>query len=264
MNFLYSHSLCADLAYRTLEHPSIKNRDVSNTVFQILGTAIKRFNHALTFPVRILQILETCEPAIIPVASGMSVLFEEYGITSIFSVLVKELLDHLSADGGGDTASSKHFGMFLMEVANADPQLIIPHVSTLAEEILNLDSHTLRNCILQIESDIVITKLTSEDLSDELRETRDEFLEDLLNHMQDVSAHVRSKVLQLWGHMKTQNSVPLMWQHRVLTVAVERLEDKSNLVRKNAISLIKAFLDYNPFASRVILVDSCWNLMLIF
>jgi condensin complex subunit 1 len=56
----------------------------------------------MTFPVRILQISETCEPAIIPVASGMSVLFEGYGITSIFSVLVKELLDHLSADGGGD------------------------------------------------------------------------------------------------------------------------------------------------------------------
>lgn len=99
--------------------------------------------------------------------------------------------------------------------------------------------------------DVVTVELATEDLSDELKEIRDEFLEDLLNHMMDTSAHVRSKVLQIWNHMKMENSVPLLWQHKVLQIAAERLDDRATLVRKNAIALIKSFLETNPFAAKV-------------
>ncbi|KAL1380187.1 hypothetical protein pipiens_014388 [Culex pipiens pipiens] len=53
----------------------------------------------------------------------------------------------------------------------------------------------------------------------------------------DVSAHVRSKVLQIRHYIQGQNAVPLSsWQHQVLKGSVERLEDKSLLVRKNSIA----------------------------
>lgn len=103
--------------------------------------------------------------------------------------------------------------------------------------------------------DIIACELTSEDLSEELKETRDDFLYNLHLHMMDVSAHVRSKVLQIWSHMKEENSVPLAWQHKVLKTAVERLEDKGSLVRKNSIILIKAFLERNPFAAKLSLAE---------
>ena len=103
--------------------------------------------------------------------------------------------------------------------------------------------------------DVVTVELSSEDLSEEMKEVRDEFLEDLCNHIMDVSAQVRSKVLQIWNHMKTENSVPLVWQHKVLQLAAERLDDKATLVRKNAIQLIKAFLEMNPFAAKLSLQE---------
>lgn len=103
--------------------------------------------------------------------------------------------------------------------------------------------------------DIITCELTSEDLSEELKETRDDFLYNLHLHIMDVSAHVRSKVLQIWCHMKEENSVPLAWQHKVLQKAVERLEDKGSLVRKNSIILIKAFLERNPFAAKLSLAE---------
>lgn len=240
------------MAYRTLEHPSINNRDILLTSFQILGSCIKRFNHAPVFPVRITQIVELCESSIVPIAEGVGVLYEDFGITTVYAVLIKQMLEHLcNEDLRSDSQASKHFGIFFTHVANSEPALIMPHVSTLADEILNMESHTLRNCILTIMSEIIIKKLTSEELNDEHREMRDEFLEDLLNHMQDVSAHVRSKVLQLWSNMKNENAVPLMWQHKVLMVAVERLEDKTSLVRKHAIALIRSFLECNPFSAKV-------------
>ncbi|KAL1380388.1 hypothetical protein pipiens_014240 [Culex pipiens pipiens] len=243
-----------DICYRTLEQSYVKNRSLVDSVFQILGTAIKRYNHALSFPVRILQILEHCEASIAPIASGVMLLYEEFGIASIYPVLIKELIERLSVDAA-DSQTAKHMSQFLLELGMLAPKLIIPHLSTLSDELLNLESYVVRNCVLQIMGEAIVTELTSEELADELKETRDDFLHDLFNHTMDVSAHVRSKVLQIWHHIQGQNAVPLSWQHQVLERAVERLEDKSLLVRKNSIALIKAFLEHNPFSAKLSLAE---------
>ncbi|XP_058058921.1 condensin complex subunit 1 [Anopheles bellator] len=243
-----------DICYRTLEQQYVRSRDAVDSVFQILGTAIKRYNHSLSFPVRILQILEHVEAAIPPIATGVLLLYEEFGITTIYPVIIKEIIERLSVDSA-DAQTGRFFSLFLLELGVKAPKLMIPHLSTLGEELLNLESYTLRNCVLQIMGEAVTSELTSEDLTDELKETRDEFLDDLLNHMMDVSAHVRSKVLQIWFHLKERNSVPLAWIHKVLQIAVERLEDKALQVRKHAIALIKAFLEHNPFAAKLSLAE---------
>uniref|UniRef100_A0A182QXQ5 Condensin complex subunit 1 n=1 Tax=Anopheles farauti TaxID=69004 RepID=A0A182QXQ5_9DIPT len=243
-----------DVCYRTLEQSYVRNRSMADSVFQILGTAIKRYNHSLTFPVRILQILEHVETAIPSIATGVLLLYEEFGIQTIYSVIIKEIIERLGVDSG-DQQMARCFSTFLLELGMLAPKLMIPHLSTLGEELLNLDSYTLRNCVLQIMGEVIMSELTSEELADELKETRDEFLEDLLNHMMDTSAHVRSKVLQIWLNLKEHNAVPLVWIHRVLQVAVERLEDKALLVRKQAIALVKAFLEHNPFSAKLSLAE---------
>ncbi|XP_067627986.1 condensin complex subunit 1 [Eurosta solidaginis] len=249
-------NLVCDICYRTLEitHSRSDNRHITDTVFQILGTAIKRYNHALTFPVRILQILRTTEHAAVSIASGINVLHEEYGISSVFSVLIKDIVEALTVDSA-DTVVSRNFSNFLMELAGIAPKLMIPHLSTLCDELLNCESHTLRNCILQIMGDAIVGELTSEELSEDLKEARNEFLENLLAHINDVSAHVRAKVLQIWNNMKEENAVPLSFQLKVLCEAVERLEDKTSSVRKQAVQLLKSFLERNPFAAKLTLEE---------
>lgn len=98
---------------------------------------------------------------------------------------------------------------------------------------------------------VIICELASETLNDEQKEIRDEFLEDLLNHLNDVSSYVRSKVLQIWDQMKKEDAVPLAWQLKVVRVAVERLEDKTASVRKASVQLLKSFLETNPFSAKV-------------
>lgn len=102
---------------------------------------------------------------------------------------------------------------------------------------------------------VITRELTAENLDEEQKETRDEFLEDLLHHLNDISGYVRSKVLQIWNEMKTEEAVPLTWQLKVVRTAVERLEDKTTLVRKNAVQLLKSFLETNPFAAKVCKLD---------
>uniref|UniRef100_A0A182SX51 Condensin complex subunit 1 N-terminal domain-containing protein n=1 Tax=Anopheles maculatus TaxID=74869 RepID=A0A182SX51_9DIPT len=234
-----------DVCYRTLEQSYVRTRNIADGVFRILGTAIKRYNHSLAFPVRIMQIIEHFETAIPPVAAGVLLLYEEFSIQTIYPVIIKEIIERLSVDSA-DSQTAKFYSHFLVELGTLAPKLMIPHLSMLSEELLNLESFTLRNCVLQIMGEAIVSELTSEELPDELKETRDEFLEDLLNHIMDISAHVRSKVLQVWLNLKEHNAVPLAWIHRVLNVAVERLEDKALVVRKQAIALIKAFLEHNP------------------
>lgn len=105
--------------------------------------------------------------------------------------------------------------------------------------------------MLQLMGDVVTVEMASEELSEELKDARDEYLEDLLNHVMDVSAHVRSKVLQIFTHMKSENAVPLAWHQRIFQAAAERLEDRTNTVRKSSVLLIKAFLETNPFSSKL-------------
>ncbi|XP_036674153.3 condensin complex subunit 1 [Drosophila suzukii] len=245
-------TLLCDICYRTLEMLPLRqdNKHVFDTIFQILGTSIKRFNQAMTFPVRILQILRGTEHAAASVATGILLLHEEYGISSVFSILIKSIVDALKLDSS-DSTVSKHFSNFLAEFSNIAPSLIIPHLEKLADDLLDCQSHTLRNCVLQIIGDTVVSELTSEDLSEELKEVRNEFLEHLIAHILDVSAHVRSKVLSIWHHLKEQHAIPLNFLTRVLDEAIGRLEDKSSLVRRAAMQLIKSALESNPYSSKL-------------
>lgn len=98
---------------------------------------------------------------------------------------------------------------------------------------------------------MIVNHLCGEDLNDEQRTLRDDCLEDLFNHMNDISSYVRSKVIQIWNDLKNKNAVPLSLIYRVVNRAVERLEDKTATVRKNAIILLRSYLESNPFSSKV-------------
>lgn len=246
-------NLCADLAYRTLEHPSIKNKNVADTAFQILGTLLKRYNHSLVFPVRIFGILKSCEMAVSAIAQGMIVLYEQYAIQTIFKVIMEQILQGL--DDSADTAIVRNISTFLTDLGNIAPTLLMPYIRDIASDVLSLDSYQLRICILTLMSEIVLSELTGENLTPEEREFRDEYLEHIYSHIHDVNAHVRSKTIYLWTHMKNEGGVPLAWLAPVLKVVIGRLEDKSALVRKSAIQLIKSFLERNPFAAKLSLEE---------
>lgn len=94
---------------------------------------------------------------------------------------------------------------------------------------------------------VLTENFCGEDLSSEQKEIRDEMIEDIWNHMSDVNSYVRSKVLQIANELKHREAVPLAWIIRIINAAIERLEDKTATVRKNAISLLRSYLESNPF-----------------
>ncbi|XP_059611707.1 condensin complex subunit 1 [Phlebotomus argentipes] len=243
-------TMTCDVAYMTLELEFIKSDSAMDVVFQILGTAIKRYNHALHFPVRILSILRSCEPAACTIADGVCLLEEEFGINTLCAMLMNDLLETLSNDIE-DAKTVKHSTLFLTRLAETAPNIITPQIIAHTDKFLELDAYQLRICVLQIIGDIICNQLTSEDLSDEMKEVREEFLDYLYDHGADINSYVRSKVIQIWTHLKQNLAIPLVWQNKVLRLAVQRLEDKSAFVRKYAVILITSFIERNPFAGKL-------------
>lgn len=243
-------NLICDICYRFMETAGNKEAKFGETIFQILGIAIKRYNHAMTFPVKTMQIIRTTENVAPVIASGITILSEEFGLNSIFGILINEIIDCIAEDAT-DGVLVKNISCFLIELCSVACKHLLPHLSTISEELLNCESHLLRNSCLQVIGDTIASELATEDLSEEMKEVRNEFLENLVTHFMDVSAHVRVKVLQIWVHLKENNCIPLAFQSKVLMEGVNRLFDKTSTVRKAAIHLIKAFLENNPFAPKL-------------
>lgn len=243
-------NLCADFAYRTIEHPTIHQDIVEDVTFQVLGTLLKRYSHSIVFPTRIFELMKGSESAAKAIASGIDILYNKYGLHNILKVIIEQILNGI--DGNvGDGPVVKNISAFFTELGLESPVLIMPFIREIAGDILNLESYQLRICFLQLMAEIVTKQLTGEDKSHDEKEMRDEYLDYILAHILDVNAHVRSKALALWCQMKHVDAVPLIWLSRVTKQAVGRLEDKSNLVRKSSIILIRSFLERNPYAAKL-------------
>ncbi|KAL1403538.1 hypothetical protein pipiens_019322, partial [Culex pipiens pipiens] len=67
-------------------------------------------------------------------------------------VLIKELIERLKVDAT-DSQTAKHM-IQLLELGMLAPKLIIQHLSTLSDELRNLESYVVRNCVLQIVTEL--------------------------------------------------------------------------------------------------------------
>lgn len=134
-------SLMCDLAYRTLSHPSAKEKRVNDAIFQILGTAIKRYGHSIAFPVQIVEIMDREESAVVPIARGVRYLNDEFRITTVLGTLLDEFIDKVNVNTtskGTSTTTAKHLSLFITEIGEISLGLAVQCLEK-TEEILNLE-----------------------------------------------------------------------------------------------------------------------------
>ncbi|XP_069703056.1 condensin complex subunit 1 [Periplaneta americana] len=250
-------NLIANSCYKTLENPGItaaKLKYMRETIFQVLGVLIKRYSHGLSCSIKIVHMLKLYDHLVSPLAQGVVQLVREFGCRTIVRELVREIGDMDSSDLMQDTSGTKSFAQFLVEVAESVPELIVPAIDTLTVH-LDGESPAMRMCVLGIMGEIVLRMLSVENLDEKSRDMRDQFLDNLEDHLHDVNAFVRVKVIQIWQRLCREKSIPLSRQSQVLKLVVGRLQDKSSNVKKNAIHLVTTFLEGNPFAAKLTLQE---------
>ncbi|XP_011634039.1 condensin complex subunit 1 [Pogonomyrmex barbatus] len=240
----------AQICYKILEQSKdTKQKHMRQTIFEILGTLIKKYNHGITCVVRIVQLVKLYDALAIPIATGVVHMVTECGCNG----LVKEVMNEIGQREISET-DSRNTSVFLENIAILQPNLIIPILDEITD-YLSSEFYTMRNCVIGILGAVIKKALTGEDLTETKKEQRDECLDNLEEHMLDCNAHVRSKVLHIWQDLCCEGAVPLARYGKLLASTALRLEDKSANVRKQALLLLRTLLQSNPFAGKLNCVE---------
>jgi condensin complex subunit 1 len=102
---------------------------------------------------------------------------------------------------------------------------------------------------------MVCQVLGHEDMDGNGKATREQFLDRLQQHVHDINAFVRSKVLQIWLKLFKEQVIPLSRLQQLIPLIVGRLHDKSSIVRRHAIQFLSAVLCANPYSAKLSLTD---------
>ncbi|XP_066297362.1 condensin complex subunit 1-like [Branchiostoma lanceolatum] len=244
-------NMVANCCYKLLENPSTcKEKGSKDAVFHLLGTLVRRYNHGLGASLKIIQLLQHFEHLASPMAQMVELFAQQFSAKSVISDIMREIGRMDPSKLVRDNSGTRSYAAFMVELAERVPALMLPNISVILCH-LDGESYTMRNGVLGVMSEIVIKELSKGDLDTKGKSARDQFLDCLEEHIHDVNAFVRSKVLTLWLHICNEKAIPLGRWHQLLCLVVGRLQDKSSLVRKVAIQLLTTFLTSNPFGAKL-------------
>ena len=139
------------------------------------------------------------------------------------------------------------YSLFLADLAKRGPDMMKPCLSLLMVH-LDGESSSMRKCVLTIFGELVHSVFVGgEELDEAAKETRDQLLDCLEDHIHDTNAIVRANVLQVWKGLCLAKAIPIKRWERLLKLVIGRLQDKTSSVRKNAVQVLSTLLEGNPF-----------------
>ncbi|XP_078041894.1 CAP-D2 condensin subunit [Augochlora pura] len=238
--------LLTKVCYKILEQcTEAKQNNIRQTIFEILGISIKRYNHGINCIVRIIQMVKFYNTLAGYMGIGVVHMITECGCNGLMKEIMKEIDQSETSEN-----DSRNISKFLETIAITKPDVVIPFLDEVMDYLAS-EHYTMRNCTITVLGAVIQKALTGDDLNEEQKSLRDECLNNLQDHIQDCNAYVRSKVLQTWQHLCCERAIPLARQGKLLAVTALRLEDKSANVRRQALQLLRALLQANPFAAKL-------------
>lgn len=245
-------NLIANMVFRIFENPNMKNintRDSRLSLIQVLGTICKKYNYTLSCSLKFVQHLKHFDHLVSVFAQATEVMVLDFNCNAMVMELMREISRVDAKELARDTTGTNNYAKFLVEMTEKLPKNVLPCVSLLMVH-LDGESYAMRKCVLGVLGEIVIKVLTAEDLDENNKDLRENFLDVLEDHVHDVSSYVRSRVLEIWDNLCKERSIPVARQHKVLELAVGRLQDKTATVRKVAVKLLTDMLECNPYAAK--------------
>jgi len=187
--------------------------------------------------------------------------------------LIREVgrLDTSTASGadGGKASGIKFVAPFIHELALRRPRIVLSNISHLLPH-LDSEPYNLRSAIVTALGHIVeyigkIGQNPEEDKDSQsgtqdsdsqragpsslnMEKSRATLLEILLVRSHDSSSYTRSAVLKTWIGLSLSETIPISQIHAVTEMAIDRLQDKTVMVRKQALQV-----SYIPSAIRLLL-----------
>ncbi|KAL8621609.1 hypothetical protein ACOMHN_036842 [Nucella lapillus] len=246
-------SMVSSCFYKLLENPSMasaRTKETRDAICHGIGALVRRYNHALSASLKIAQLLKHFEHLVSPMAQLVEVIVNNYGNKSVVGDVMREIGRMDPRDAVRDTTGARAYSQFLVEIGEKVPAAVLPNVSVVLAH-LDEECYTLRNGVLGMMGEILTHILSKEGLDSHQKVARDGFFDRLQDHIHDMHAFVRSKVLQIWLNIVNEKCLPLPRQEMLVSLVLGRLQDVSSQVRRYAIQLLTAVLKCNPFAAKL-------------
>jgi len=182
----------------------------------------------------------------------------EYAANHNLSRLAMELFREIGRMNvvEGKASGSKYVAPFLSELASRKPKLVLAHIGLVLSH-LNSESYIFRSSIVTTigyiltrsdseednanvakeKGDFVTDDDESPDHGSCIQKTRDSLFDLLTERIHDVSSYTRAAVLKAWVHLIENDSIPAERFLSVTRLAIDRLQDKTVIVRKNALQV---------------------------
>lgn len=130
-----------------------------------------------------------------PLAQMVELVVTSYDGSRLVPELLREIGRLDAQDLARDQSGTRYMAQFLTELGERVPAAVLGGISAVLPQ-LDGEAYAMRNAILSMMGSIVGQVLRA-DKSETALKAREEFLDLLEQHIHDVSAYVRSRVLQV-------------------------------------------------------------------
>lgn len=189
-------------------------------------------------------------------------------VTDIITVISRMSYSQMQASG------IRNVSAFIESFAKSSPSTMAESFPLLLNQ-LDAPVHQIRSAILLASGSIIvhihetITSLLSSsslsssnaavdeaavDSSDRMKNTgslgrfRDSLLDILIERIHDMNPYTRTTALKVWARLVETGALPIKHAGSAAEIALDRLFDKNAAARRNAVCLMTACIDNNPFS----------------
>jgi len=231
-----------------------RDKNSRQYVHRLVSLIVQRFpegNHIDDITTSTVHQVRKSEAAGVAIAELMQVLVTEYKETRLVGEVIREIAHLDFKTVAQDAEGAKSLSSFVCELSERVPAVVLTKLSLLTEH-LGGESYQMRNGVVYAVGRLL--HLVLAEAGEQGAAVRESLLQLLIDRIRDINGFTRAKVLQTWSYLCEHKALPVRLWPQITSIAIGRLEDKTAIVRKNAIQLLTILLQWNPFGSALLVV----------
>lgn len=219
-------------------------------MFKVIAIAVKFHGHAGIIKHSIIQCLTYYVHLPQYMAELLHILAEQYD----YIMLTEEVLREISQTqfNSNDSNGPKAISQFLIKLSELSPRLILKQLSCI-KQLLDNSNPTLRCSVVETCGNIVVDIIRDNGEDDNDVHNSNQQVSGLLDLLQDrfldSNPYVRTKAFQALTKVAGLKAQLIERRQSMMLLCVRSLDDRSTLVRRNAIKLMSKLLLNHQFSN---------------
>ncbi|CAN3376131.1 hypothetical protein DIURU_001918 [Diutina rugosa] len=239
-----------------MEDPDrMKRLNIRQLIFKILALSVQFHNHHAIIRHSVTQLLQYFHHLAPHLAELLVLIANTYNYPKLTEDVLLEIGN--SNFDAADTNGPKQVAELIVSLSQLAPRLVSRQLAAVSQLLENNNMH-LRNAVVESCGNIVLDMIhvNAEEQDNSLAPATDGLLQLLEERLYDVHFLVRSKAVQAITKVSDSSLKQPKRRLKWLALAVNQLDDKSTVVRRNSIKLMNSLVSNHKYpGSRLSLIE---------